>query len=66
MGNKVLIILAKLVGIVALAFIVDIAFQYFEQGAINYYKALRFGLILGVVLVTGREIRDYIVKKKNN
>jgi len=64
MNNKVLIFLAKFVGLVVTAFIVDIAFQYFEHGLIDYYKAIRFGLIFGVVFAVGRELRDYYLRKK--
>ena len=65
MGNKVLIFLAKAVGTVILFFIFDLVFQYFDTGIVDYTKAVRFALILGLGTFVGREIINYFRRKKN-
>ena len=64
MGNKVLILLAKAVGTVVLFFIGYLVLQYFDNGIVDYTKAVRFALIYGIVLFVGREVFDYYRRKK--
>jgi uncharacterized membrane protein YbhN (UPF0104 family) len=64
MGNKVLNFLVKAVGTVVLFFIGYLVLQYFDNGIVDYTKAVRFALIYGMVLVVGREIFDYFRRKK--
>jgi hypothetical protein len=60
MENKYLILCAKGIGMVVIAAIVDIAYQYFTKPELNFYRTVAFALICGL----GNFIYDLKKNKK--
>ena len=58
--DKLFAFFAKAAGMVVLAAIVDIVFQYFTKPEINFYRTAIFALVFGL----GNFIYDWKKKKK--
>ena len=58
--DKLFVFLAKATGMVVLAAIVDMAFQYFTKPEINFYRTAIFSLVFGL----GNFIYDWKKKKQ--
>ena len=58
--DKLFVFLAKATGMVVLAAIVDMAFQYFMKPEINFYRTAIFALVFGL----GNFIYDWKKKKQ--